>query len=130
MPNVLGEMYLYGKETDRDARLEFVVEKTAEFETKTNALKELLGEFGGPVEKEEAIGEVPAADADARFTGESGSDMPFGTGEGRTDFRVGDLNCDGFDDLVLGAYNHDVGPLEQAGAVFIYFGGDRAPAEP
>jgi len=76
VPNVLGEMYLYGKETDRDARLEFVAEKTAEFETKTDALRELLGEFGGPVENEESIGEVPAADAALRWRWRLPSDTP------------------------------------------------------
>ena len=76
VPKVLGEMYLYGKETDRDARLEFIVEQTADFETKTSALKEMLGEFGGPVEKEEPIGEVPAADAALRWRWRLPSDTP------------------------------------------------------
>lgn len=76
VPNVLGEMYLYGKETDRDARLEFVVEKTAEFETKTSALKELLGEFGGAVENEETLNQVPAADAALRWRWRLPNDTP------------------------------------------------------
>jgi tetratricopeptide (TPR) repeat protein len=76
VPNVLGEMYLYGKETDRDARLEFVVEKTAEFETKTSALRDLLGELGGPVQDEETVGEVPAADAALRWRWRLPNDTP------------------------------------------------------
>ena len=63
VPNILGEMYLYGKQTDRDARVEFVSAKTADFEAKLQKLKELLGEFGGALEKEETTGQVAATTA-------------------------------------------------------------------
>jgi hypothetical protein len=47
LPKVLGELLLYGKETDRPARVEFVTVKTADFEAKQKHLKDLLGQFGG-----------------------------------------------------------------------------------
>jgi len=61
IPTVLGEMFLYGRETDREARIEFLTVKTADFEAKTQALKDLLGELGGTLEKEEPVDEIPAA---------------------------------------------------------------------
>ena len=63
VPNVLGEVFLYGRETDRESRVEFVAVKTADFDSKTSNLKELLGEYGETIEKEETIAKVPAAAA-------------------------------------------------------------------
>jgi hypothetical protein len=63
VPNVLGEMYVYGKQTDREARVEFVSVKTTDFEAKLQKLKDLLGEFGGRLEKEETTGQVSATSA-------------------------------------------------------------------
>ncbi len=63
VPNVLGEMYVYGKQTDRQARVEFISVKTADFEAKLQKLKDLLGEFGGRLEKEETTGQVSATSA-------------------------------------------------------------------
>ena len=63
VPSILGEMYLFGRETDREARLEFVTTKTPDMEAKTERIRQLLAEFGGEVQKEETIREVPAATA-------------------------------------------------------------------
>jgi tetratricopeptide (TPR) repeat protein len=63
IPNVLGEMYVYGRETDREARIEFTTIKTHDFETKIQVLTDLLGEFGGDLVNEETAGEMPAAAA-------------------------------------------------------------------
>jgi hypothetical protein len=42
---VLGDLALYGKQTDRDAQLEFTVLKNSQFETALKALSALLGEL-------------------------------------------------------------------------------------
>jgi tetratricopeptide (TPR) repeat protein len=63
VPSILGEMYLYGRETDREARLEFVTTKTPDLEAKADRIRQLLAEFGGEIQKEETIREVPAAEA-------------------------------------------------------------------
>ena len=63
VPSILGEMYLFGRETDREARLEFVTTKTPDLEAKTERIRQLLAEFGGEIQKEETIREVPAATA-------------------------------------------------------------------
>jgi hypothetical protein len=60
IPNVLGEMYLYGRETDREARLEFVTVKSADYERKLEVLAQLVGEHVGDLVKEEPIGQVAA----------------------------------------------------------------------
>jgi hypothetical protein len=57
IPNILGEMYLYGRETDREARLEFVTVKSADYERKLEVLAQLVGEHCGDVAKEEPIGQ-------------------------------------------------------------------------
>lgn len=61
VPSVVGELYLFGRETDREARLEFVTARTADLEAKTERIRELLAEFGGELQKEETVREVPAA---------------------------------------------------------------------
>jgi len=76
VPNVLGEMYVYGRETDREARVDFVAVKTADFESKTSALKELLGEYGDAVEKEETLAKVPASAADLSWQWRLPDDVP------------------------------------------------------
>jgi hypothetical protein len=62
IPNVLGEMYLYGRETSREARVEFVTLKSTDYDTKRRAFEGLLAEFG-TLEKEEPIRQVPAESA-------------------------------------------------------------------
>ena len=63
VPSVLGELYLFGRETDREARLEFVTTKTPDLDAKTERVRQLLAEFGGEVQKEETIREVSASSA-------------------------------------------------------------------
>jgi hypothetical protein len=58
VPKVLGELLLYGKETDRPARVEFVTVKTADFEAKQKHLKDLLGPLGGEKLGEEETGRI------------------------------------------------------------------------
>jgi len=63
VPSIVGELYLFGRETDRDARLEFVTAKTADLDAKAERIRQLLAEFGGELQKEETIREVPASAA-------------------------------------------------------------------
>ena len=63
VPAILGEMYLFGRETDREARLEFVTTKTPDIEAKMESVRQLLAEFGGELRKEEQVGEVSASSA-------------------------------------------------------------------
>jgi len=63
VPAILGEMYLFGRETDREARLEFITTKTPDMEAKVERVRQLLAEFGGELRKEEQIGEVSASSA-------------------------------------------------------------------
>jgi tetratricopeptide (TPR) repeat protein len=45
IPNVVGEMYVYGKQTDRQARLEFSILRDDEFEAKKDSLVDLAGDL-------------------------------------------------------------------------------------
>ncbi len=60
IPNVLGEMYLYGRETDREARVEFVTMKAGDYDLKRSLFEKLLGDFRASLEKEEVVRKVPA----------------------------------------------------------------------
>jgi hypothetical protein len=35
----------------------------------------------------------------------------------------GDMNVDGYDDVLVGAYRVDVGPFNRAGTAYLFFGG-------
>ncbi|MFV1965108.1 MAG: hypothetical protein ACC628_06765 [Pirellulaceae bacterium] len=63
VPSVRGELYVYGKETNREARLEFALERLSNFDEHKAALAELAGELIGEVANEEVAGEVPALSA-------------------------------------------------------------------
>jgi hypothetical protein len=60
---VLGEILLYGKETDRPARVELTSIKTPDFAAKLKHLTDVLGQFAGEKVKEEESGRVSAAAA-------------------------------------------------------------------
>jgi hypothetical protein len=61
--NVLGEMYIFGKRTDRDARLEFSILRDDMFAAAKAALTEVLGEFLNDSPMEEVSGQVPKVTA-------------------------------------------------------------------
>jgi len=61
-------------------------------------------------------GTLSAADADAKFVGESEGDAA-----GVSVYGAGDVNADGFDDLLIAADAHDF-PFENAGAVYLMSG--------
>lgn len=63
VPVILGEMYLFGRQTDREARLEFVTTRTPDIDAKMDRVRQLLAEFGGELRNEEQIGEVSASSA-------------------------------------------------------------------
>ena len=60
VPIVLAEMYQFGKQTDREARIELVIEKSNGFDEKQSALKGLLGDLVGQPEGEEVTDQVDA----------------------------------------------------------------------
>jgi tetratricopeptide (TPR) repeat protein len=62
VPRVVGEVLLFGKETDREARLEFLITKTSDLVAKVRKLQEVGGEQLGMIEKEEKIGSAFALD--------------------------------------------------------------------
>ena len=89
--------------------------------------------YGATLATKHAGDAVRVASADATFTGTAGLGEAMGVNSSSTGFRVGDLNCDGLDDLVLTALLHDPpdgegGTYEDGGAVAIYFGRPR-PAD-
>src|SRR5262245_17035364 len=63
VPKVLGEVLLYGKETDRSARVEFAAVKTADFESRLKHLRDVLGPLAGEKLGEEESGRMPAVSA-------------------------------------------------------------------
>ena len=73
----------------------------------------VLGRVGG------WIPDVPLADADARFVGEAA-----GAYAGRAVAVAGDLDGDGLDDIVIGAYGRDEIGVD-AGEVYLLFGGPQ-----
>jgi tetratricopeptide (TPR) repeat protein len=63
VPKVLGELLVYGKETDRPARAEFISTKTADFDTKLKHFVDLLGPLGGEQLLQEESGRVASVAA-------------------------------------------------------------------
>ena len=60
VPCVIGQLFVYGRETDREPRIDFVTVRRSEFDTAVTRVKEILGEYGGEMASEEKIGEIPA----------------------------------------------------------------------
>jgi len=58
IPVILGELQLFGKQTDRAARVEFSTLKTADFPAKLSALEGVLGSQKGASEGEEVTGKI------------------------------------------------------------------------
>jgi hypothetical protein len=63
VPKVMGELLLFGKQTDRSARLEFVAIQGKDYDARVKALQEALGSFLGNRESEEVSGKMPATAA-------------------------------------------------------------------
>jgi hypothetical protein len=63
IPKVMGEVLLFGKQTDRNARLEFVSVKKSDYEARLKALHDAVGQFLGPKEADEVSGKMSAAAA-------------------------------------------------------------------
>ncbi|MEX0819050.1 MAG: hypothetical protein WD070_05645 [Pirellulaceae bacterium] len=59
VPNVLGELYVFGKRTDRDARIEFNVLRDPAMDSAKSALQEVLGDFLNDSPTEIVMGQVP-----------------------------------------------------------------------
>lgn len=63
IPVVLGEMYVFGKRTDRDARLEFSVLRDEGFDAAKATVTEVLGNFLSGEPTEEVAGGIPKVTA-------------------------------------------------------------------
>lgn len=62
IPRVVGEVLLFGRETDREARLEFLVTKSPELVNKVRRLQEVGADQLGRIEREERVGVTSALD--------------------------------------------------------------------
>ena len=60
VPVVIGDLFLFGKETDREARLEFIITKTKDMVQKVRHLQAVGGDQLGMIEKEEKLGGLAA----------------------------------------------------------------------
>ncbi len=63
IPKVMGEVLLFGKETDRPARIEFVTVKKSDYDARLKALHDAIGQFLGEKLAEEVSGKMSAAGA-------------------------------------------------------------------
>ena len=63
IPNVLGEMYVFGKETDRPGRIEFSLLRGDDFESSKSLLVELVGSVLDGEPTEEVLGAVAKVSA-------------------------------------------------------------------
>ena len=59
-PKIAGEMLVFGKQTDRDARLEFIFVRDEHHDAARDSLHSVLGNWLAAPSGEEAIGKVPA----------------------------------------------------------------------
>ena len=58
VPNITAEFAVFGKQTDRDARVDARLTKDSSFESATSSLREMLGDLAGDQESEEVVDEV------------------------------------------------------------------------
>lgn len=63
VPKIYGELLLYGRETDRPARVEFISPKSPDYAARTAALLTALGEWAGEKQAEEKTGEISSVAA-------------------------------------------------------------------
>ncbi len=79
VPKIVGELLLFGKQTDRDARAEFTTIKSSDHEAKLKSLREATGQLLGDQVSEEVTGKMPAASvalsANWRFPDDTPLDM-------------------------------------------------------
>ena len=67
------------------------------------------------------------ADADAKFTGESSANYAGGYGHGLD--SAGDVDGDGYDDILIGAYGNDSGSYTYNGAAYLIMGSSSGVAD-
>jgi hypothetical protein len=58
IPSVVADILIYGKQTDRDARLELVLLKTDDFDDGKQVFKDLAGDLVGDITEEKTTGSV------------------------------------------------------------------------
>ncbi len=59
VPRVRGDVFVHGKQTDRDARLVLNITKDDRFEADVSALREVVGDSIGELSGEKVVGNVP-----------------------------------------------------------------------
>jgi tetratricopeptide (TPR) repeat protein len=55
LPLTIGEIYIFGRQTDREARVEMLIDRGADFENQKREVLQRLGEFAGKFESEQVI---------------------------------------------------------------------------
>lgn len=63
VPTVVGELLLFGKQTDRQARVEMSLIKNDQYDPRKRMLEEVLGQFSGGLQSEEETGRVASVAA-------------------------------------------------------------------
>ncbi len=63
IPNVLGELYLFGRETDQEARLEVVFTQDEDFEKRKSTLTDIAGDLLGEPSDGETVREISKTEA-------------------------------------------------------------------
>jgi hypothetical protein len=76
IPTVLSELFLFGRETDREARLEAVLAQTEDFDEKKKALIDVLGELLEEPTETETVGEISATEAALSWNWRMPNDVP------------------------------------------------------
>lgn len=75
IPRILGRLLLFGRQTDRAARIEAIVRRT-ELDNLRNALADLLGDKIAPSGEPEKIDEIPTAEAALSWSWRLPDDVP------------------------------------------------------
>ncbi len=78
LPDSLCELLLYGKETDRDARLQIIIARGADYDSTKEILKEIGGDQFDDRAEEKVLGQVAAAGAELRVQTHFPEETPAG----------------------------------------------------
>jgi tetratricopeptide (TPR) repeat protein len=76
IPNILGQLLVFGRETDREARLEAVFSETDDFDDKKKALTDLVGDLLEESTETEQISDTPAIEGTLAWNWRMPDDTP------------------------------------------------------
>jgi tetratricopeptide (TPR) repeat protein len=76
IPNVLGQLLVFGRETDREARLEAYFSETDDFEDKKKALADVAGDLLEEPTETEQVSETPAIEGTLAWNWRMPDDTP------------------------------------------------------